>query len=60
VTAMSVAGFAQDHLNAGAAISLAACFMDPCNLLGQAGIFLGARAGLGGPELGRHPAIGRP
>ena len=44
---MSVAGLAQGHLNAGAAIGLAAVPMDLDNLLDQARIFLGAWAGLG-------------
>ena len=44
---MSVASLAQDHLNAGAAVGLAALFMDPDNLLNQTRICLGARAELG-------------
>src|ERR1022692_4914307 len=44
---MSVAGLAQDHLNARAAVSLAALPMDQDNLLEQARIFLGPWAGLG-------------
>src|ERR1035438_4278429 len=44
---MSVAGLSQDHLNARAAVGLAAVPMDLDNLLEQACIFLGSWAGLG-------------
>src|ERR1035438_8136344 len=44
---MSVAGLAQDHLNARAAVSLTALPMDLDNLLEQTRIFLGPWAGLG-------------
>jgi len=44
---MSAASVAQCLLNARAAIGLAAVLMDLDNLLGQPGIFLGARSGLG-------------
>src|SRR3974390_3238631 len=57
---MSVAGLAQDHLNAGAAVGLAAGLMDLDNLLDQARILLRPWAGLclpAGPVViatGRH------
>src|SRR5208283_4657860 len=44
---MNVASLAQRLLNTGAAVGLAALLMNLDNLLGQALIFLGARAGLG-------------
>src|ERR1017187_9872071 len=44
---MSVPALAQDYLNAGAAVSLAARPMDLDNLLEQTRIFLGPWAGLG-------------
>jgi hypothetical protein len=44
---MSVAGLSQDHLDARAAVGLAAVLMDLGNLLEQARIFLGAWAGSG-------------
>ena len=47
MAAISVAGPAQRFLNAGAAVGLAALLMNLDDLLGQAPIFQGARAGLG-------------
>src|ERR1039458_2383180 len=47
MAAISVAGLAQRFLNAGAAVGLAALLMTLADLLGQAPIFQGARAGLG-------------
>ena len=44
---ISVAGFVQRHLNAGAAVGLAALLVDLDNQKSQARIFPGARAGLG-------------
>src|ERR1039458_10309426 len=44
---ISVTGFVQRHLNAGAAVGLTALLVNPDNQQGQARIFLGARAGLG-------------
>ena len=51
---ISVAGLAQGHLNARAAVGLAAVLMDLDSLLEQARIFLGARAG---PGLAVEPVI---
>ena len=47
---MSVTGLAQDHLNAGAAVGLAAVLMDLDDLLDQSAHFPGraGRAGFGG------------
>ena len=42
-----MAGLVQRHLNAGAAVGLAALLVNSDNQKGQARIFLGARAGLG-------------
>ena len=44
---ISVARFVQRHLNAGAAVGLAAVLVDLDNLKSQTRIFPGARAGLG-------------
>src|ERR1039458_9996975 len=54
MAAISMAGFVQRHLNAGAAVGLTALLVNPDNQKGQARIFLGARAGLG---LAVNPAV---
>jgi hypothetical protein len=51
---MSMAGFGQRPLNAGAAVGLAAVRVDLKDVLGQAHIFLGARTGL---DLAAAPVV---